>query len=70
MNGTIELKILFRADASVQQGTGHIMRCLVIADELRKRGHECIFLNFSLSLIWVVLVGKVRYDRPQRQGSA
>ena len=45
MNGTIELKILFRADASVQQGTGHIMRCLVIADELRKRGHECIFLT-------------------------
>ena len=39
------MKILFRADASVQQGTGHIMRCLVIADELRKRGHECIFLT-------------------------
>ena len=31
-----DLKILFRADASIQQGTGHIMRCLVMADELRK----------------------------------
>ena len=41
----MNLKILFRADASVQQGTGHIMRCLVIADELRKRGHECIFVT-------------------------
>lgn len=41
----MKLKILFRADASIQQGTGHIMRCLVIADELKKRGHDCIFLT-------------------------
>lgn len=43
----VELKVIFRSDASVEQGTGHLMRCLVLADELRKRGHECIFLTQS-----------------------
>ena len=47
------MRFIFRADASREIGSGHVMRSSVLAEEAISRGLECIFVGRISNLDWV-----------------
>ena len=51
------MKVIFRVDASLQMGTGHVMRCLTLAQVLKENGADAEFICRKHE---GSLVGKIR----------
>jgi UDP-2,4-diacetamido-2,4,6-trideoxy-beta-L-altropyranose hydrolase len=65
--------IAFRADGSLELGSGHLMRCLALASELKEGGSECIFFSRapSASLASLIASGGHRLvEMPAQQPAA
>lgn len=66
-----KMKIAFRADASLQIGTGHVIRCLTLAEILRKKGCECYFVCRGHAGNIIDLIRKrgfITYELPAQVG--
>ncbi|MDN0075827.1 UDP-2,4-diacetamido-2,4,6-trideoxy-beta-L-altropyranose hydrolase [Crenobacter sp. SG2303] len=63
------MKVAFRVDASLDMGTGHVMRCLTVADALKARGAECHFLCRAHRGNLIELIRNKGYDTYVLDGS-
>lgn len=48
---TSSIKFFFRADATPEIGTGHVMRCLAMANAVRERGYPTCFVSTIQDLV-------------------
>lgn len=56
------MKVVFRTDASLDIGTGHVMRCLTLAEALRGEGGVCHFICREHAGHLIELIRKRGYD--------
>jgi len=52
------MKVVFRVDSSLDLGLGHLMRCLILADALRKKGVNVFFVCRELFNNGILLLQK------------
>ncbi|UII30192.1 UDP-2,4-diacetamido-2,4,6-trideoxy-beta-L-altropyranose hydrolase [Fulvivirga ulvae] len=62
--------IFIRADANPQIGTGHIKRCLVLADFLREEGYNVVFVTHNSSSEMVTEVNNQGFDTINQRDEA
>lgn len=56
------MNILFRVDASIEIGSGHVMRCLTLADALRENGANVSFASRELPGNFCAYVAEMGFD--------
>lgn len=56
------MNFFFRCDASISIGSGHVMRCLTLANLLKDRGESCRFLCKNLEGNLIQFIKKSGYD--------
>ena len=47
------MRLIFRADATLDIGTGHVTRSLAIAEEAISRGIQCVFVGNTREFAWI-----------------
>ena len=56
------MRLVFRTDASLDIGTGHVMRCLTLAQALHAEGADCHFVCRALPGNLIALIGDLGFD--------
>lgn len=62
MSGDTKIQVAFRVDASIEIGAGHVMRCLTLADALRKSDARCYFICRELDGNLIELIQQHDYE--------
>lgn len=56
------MKVAIRTDASSVIGSGHLMRCLTLASELRKSGTKVQFICSDQAISWIEFVRRAKFS--------